>query len=1636
MFRRSRPGSRPARRSRPARTLNLRRRKPLFELLEDRRLLAAESEPNNSLATADVLGSEPFVTVNDAVIDNPIIGPADQDYYRYTAHHTGKLVVRALFDHSLGNLRMDLLDLNGNVIASSDTSSPIVAGELLVIPVARQQAYFIRISGVGGAENVYDLEVENFLTPTPTGIHLDPASDTGASNSDNVTSDITPTFFIQTDVYEFADEDGSGIVDADEIRILTAAQAAAGLTAGIAVEVTLVNTTNGTSFTGYASPLIPAIPEVYTFTAPGLLGGTYLVSARTKIFDLTEAPGGAPPTPVSGRSTASPPLWMTIEVNGPAGGTMELLPSSDTGMFDDDRVTSIQSPAFSGLGPANNIVRVYAQRVDGNPASPTYGLPIGNPLLVGTGHVGSEATDGTVGNGLGVWEVTVEPLNEGKYNFFARFEDASGTVSGPVAVGSVVPVMANQPIPNGGSATVQFDLPDNLGPIIDINVTVNIEHPNVGELDILLISPSGTAIFLSDNRGGSGDNFTQTTFDDSAGTSIVSITAAGAPFTGRFRPEQPLSTFNGNEDAGLWSLQVIDTQNNDFTGTLVSFQVNVEYPLMVVIDKTAPNTPYLDLYATSDTGRNNHDNITRDNTPLVTLTTTDPNIGLAQLLFEDNLKFRIYDRFEFSSEFLLFDSALDPGFDASNFFGDMFTALELLPVQLPDQYFALFGTNNAVLNQGGIGVLANGVHNLKLEVEDRAGNISADFLLSITIDTTDPLVSFGLPVLGSTDGLAASSDTGVTTMPATYADRITSDTTPTLWGRAEANSIVRVFLDRDYDGIIDLTTDTFLGQTVAVPYDGNDAYPNGYWELTSALDLNQILGLPKDGLRRLLVTAEDVAGNPAPMFDAQEQQFLVPGDELQIFIDTQGPQITGVTVEGFPLYDLFDPKPSVNGYTPLVNQLQINFRDLPSRVDQAVALNDFLYDALVAGIAGTPGNYVLVGDRVGVVPIASITVANETAADYTFDGTLTAVTSTLLVRNANFVGAAEQPVVGDYITFTAGAAAGQVRRIVAYNAATGEMLLDVPLLNLPAIGDTFTITTFAEAMVTLNFAAPLADDRYTLTVRDNLVDAAGNRLDGESNGAEPLDNPLFPTGDGVPGGNFVARFTVDSRPEIGSYVSKDIDIDINGNFIWDPASGQIGGDATNVDITWTLPVQNANGTVGNGGFNVHDLLFAGKFRRNVPNGGGEQQAVVLGPLYFDQLAAFGNAADMGGVFRWIIDTDSDGVVTLGTDIRTIQPLLPNFNVQGAIPVAGNFDGNLANGDEIGLYHSGKWALDFNRDFVIQANEVITTTLFGRPIVGDFDGDGLDDLAVFNNNVFYFNLANDGFGDAVDRQLVWGFPGVLDQPVAADMDQDGIDDIGLWVPRNSATQPGALTEWYFLVSNDPTGNLRVTGNINRLNHAFKPTPFGSDLYAEFGDDRAQPIVGNFDPPVARAASAPPQLAGDYDGNGTVGQSDYTVWKNNFGSRTNLAADGNRDGVVDAADYSIWRNNLGAVAAAGAGSLVATALAISTESASGDYDGSGAAASEDFTAWSGSFGSTTFLLADGNGSGQMDAADYTVRRDRFGVAAGGGSLLLVLEQGGAAAVDDAFEDWLAVDSAAAEDDADALALAAAWQEWGVL
>ena len=56
-----------------------------------------------------------------------------------------------------------------------------------------------------------------------------------------------------------------------------------------------------------------------------------------------------------------------------------------------------------------------------------------------------------------------------------------------------------------------------------------------------------------------------------------------------------------------------------------------------------------------------------------------------------------------------------------------------------------------------------------------------------------------------------------------------------------------------------------------------------------------------------------------------------------------------------------------------------------------------------------------------------------------------------------------------------------------------------------------------------------------------------------------------------------------------------------------------------------------------------------------------------------------------------------------------------------------------------------------------------------------------------------------------------------------------------------------------------------------------------------------------------------IPGDYNQSGVVDQSDYDLWRSEYGNVIESPADGNGDGNVDAADYVVWRQNLGKTAA---------------------------------------------------------------------------------------------------------------------------
>ena len=78
-----------------------------------------------------------------------------------------------------------------------------------------------------------------------------------------------------------------------------------------------------------------------------------------------------------------------------------------------------------------------------------------------------------------------------------------------------------------------------------------------------------------------------------------------------------------------------------------------------------------------------------------------------------------------------------------------------------------------------------------------------------------------------------------------------------------------------------------------------------------------------------------------------------------------------------------------------------------------------------------------------------------------------------------------------------------------------------------------------------------------------------------------------------------------------------------------------------------------------------------------------------------------------------------------------------------------------------------------------------------------------------------------------------------------------------------------------------------------------------LAGNWGSGTATVFFDNF-----RLINLTAPLTGDFNHSGSVDAADYTIWRNTFGSKTDLRADANLNGVVDVGDYGLWKSNFGA------------------------------------------------------------------------------------------------------------------------------
>ncbi|MCA1325162.1 Ig-like domain-containing protein [Herbaspirillum sp. alder98] len=468
-------------------------------------------------------------------------------------------------------------------------SITVAAGSYLDIP-----------GNASGAAVTFLLPYDTLAPNAPSAPVMSSASDTGVSNSDAITRNITPTFTGTA-------EAGSTVIlyGTNGVTVLgsTVANGSGNwsITTAVLSEGRHVLQAAAVDAAGNVSPRSAALVVVIDTTAPGLSIASNVATLRagqsaTITFTFSEDPGntftlgdvavsGGTLSALSGtglvRTASFTPTANTnggsasISVaagsytdaagNGGGAGIMPTLsfdtlapnaPSapvmdsaSDTGVSNNDGITRITTPTISGTAEAGSIVTLYDSD--------------------GVTVLGSTVATG------GNWSVTSTTLSEGVHTITARAADSAGNIGARSA---------------GLGVTIDVTAPTVL-------VTSNLDAVKSGETATITFTFSedpGSTFMLSDVVISGG------TLSAISGTGLM----RSALFT-------PTADVNG----GVASISVAAGSYTDAAGN----SGGAGAAQTLAIDTLAPNAPSQPVMSSvSDTGVSDSDAITRNTTPTFT----------------------------------------------------------------------------------------------------------------------------------------------------------------------------------------------------------------------------------------------------------------------------------------------------------------------------------------------------------------------------------------------------------------------------------------------------------------------------------------------------------------------------------------------------------------------------------------------------------------------------------------------------------------------------------------------------------------------------------------------------------------------------------------------------------------------------------------------------------------------------------------------------------------------------------------------------------------------------------------------------------------------------------------------------------
>ncbi|MFF4393752.1 Ig-like domain-containing protein [Streptomyces sp. NPDC001552] len=399
-------------------------------------------EPNESIdhAVAADLGSDEQFNRRGLTLHTA----TDVDFFRVTPRHTGHLTTEIRFNEVIAPLAVRAYDKFGNPVATGTVSTRAgTSTGRLAIPVVQDEPYYVVVSAADvndptrpgdssptdPPQGTYDLVVANRAAPEPFSLDLKQQSDSGRSDSDDVTKIVGPDLFLRVDDAELR---AAGIALSPQNATPVLTDDAPGYKVAVERDGERV---------GFATPVDPVNkPGLYQISLdPVLREGENQIIAEVIIVDPSDNPRVAGTTHVTGSGAESAhTLVITLDTVAPVrpANAPDLLASSDSAGSDIDNITTIIKPAFQGSSvEPNALVRLRTTPAGGSPA------------VVGKDTV----------TPAGEYEVVSSALRDGRYDVDVFLEDLAGNLS-PASPSLAVTIAKHSLSLTGATANVLVDI--------------------------------------------------------------------------------------------------------------------------------------------------------------------------------------------------------------------------------------------------------------------------------------------------------------------------------------------------------------------------------------------------------------------------------------------------------------------------------------------------------------------------------------------------------------------------------------------------------------------------------------------------------------------------------------------------------------------------------------------------------------------------------------------------------------------------------------------------------------------------------------------------------------------------------------------------------------------------------------------------------------------------------------------------------------------------------------------------------------------------------------------------------------------------------------------------------------------------